>query len=113
MEHDHSHATSTIPEGTDTTKDPVCGMTVAVGPTTRHAEFEDKSFYFCSDKCQTRSKADPWFYVTGRNSERPKAAPEGVQYTCPMHPESHPRRTWRVPDLRDGSGTDAANGRAK
>jgi len=87
MDHDHQHAKSDIPEGAETAKDPVCGMTVAVGPDTRHAEFEDKTFHFCSENCQTKFEGDPWFYASGRATGRKKAAPADVQYTCPMHPE--------------------------
>ncbi|WP_145167054.1 heavy metal translocating P-type ATPase [Rhizobium sp. SJZ105] len=88
MEHDHHHhSTSDLPEGTNTAKDPVCGMTVAVEANSRHAEFQGNSFHFCSDKCQTKFKADPWFYASGKGTGHKKAAPADVQYTCPMHPE--------------------------
>ncbi|PQV57849.1 Cu+-exporting ATPase [Defluviimonas denitrificans] len=87
MEHDHHHAAPDIPAGTETAKDPVCGMTVTVKPDGRHAEFQDKTFHFCSEKCQTKFKADPWFYASGRAAGQKKAAPANVQYTCPMHPE--------------------------
>jgi Cu+-exporting ATPase len=87
MDHDHKRAKSDIPEGAETTKDPVCGMTVAIAPDTRQAEFEDQSFHFCSEKCHVKFEGDPWFYAVGRAQERKKAAPANVQYTCPMHPE--------------------------
>ncbi|MEE4346745.1 MAG: heavy metal translocating P-type ATPase [Paracoccaceae bacterium] len=87
MEHDHHHATPDIPAGTETAKDPVCGMTVAVKTDGRHAAFQGETFHFCSDKCQTKFQADPWFYASGRASGQKKAAPANVQYTCPMHPE--------------------------
>ncbi|MFD1194739.1 YHS domain-containing protein [Seohaeicola saemankumensis] len=58
MEHDH-HPARNIPEGSETSRDPVCGMTVAVTPEGRHAEFGGKTFHFCSEKCQTKFKADP------------------------------------------------------
>ncbi|WP_054006466.1 heavy metal translocating P-type ATPase [Cypionkella psychrotolerans] len=67
--------------------DPVCGMTVTLKPVTRTETFDEKSFHFCSEKCQTKFKADPWFYASGRAPGRKKAAPANVQYTCPMHPE--------------------------
>jgi len=86
MNHDQ-HAKPDIPEGAETAKDPFCGMTVAVGPDTRHAEFENKTFPFCSEKCQVKFDGDPWFYASGRATGRKKAAPANVQYTCPMHPE--------------------------
>jgi P-type Cu+ transporter len=87
MEHDHHHAAPDIPAGTKTATDPVCGMTVAVKPDGRHAEFQHETFHFCSEKCQTKFKADPWFYASGHAAGQKKAAPANVQYTCPMHPE--------------------------
>lgn len=87
MDHDHHHAAHDIPAGTETAKDPVCGMTVAIKPAGRHAEFQDEIFHFCSQKCQTTFEADPWFYASGRAAGQAKAIPASVQYTCPMHPE--------------------------
>ncbi|NDW06392.1 heavy metal translocating P-type ATPase [Jiella pacifica] len=87
MEHDHQHAAPDIPAGTETAKDPVCGMTVAVKTDGRHAAFQGETFHFCSEKCQSKFKADPWFYASGRAAGQKKAAPANVQYTCPMHPE--------------------------
>mgnify|MGYP003645503867 FL=1 len=87
MEHDHHHAAPDIPAGTATAKDPVCGMTVAIKPDGRHAAYQGETFHFCSEKCQTKFNADPWFYASGRAAGQKKAAPTNVQYTCPMHPE--------------------------
>ena len=87
MDHDHHHSALDIPAGTETAKDPVCGMTVAVKADGRRAEFGDKTFHFCSEKCQTKFKVDPWFYASGRAAGQKKAAPANTQYTCPMHPE--------------------------
>ncbi|MDN5788632.1 HAD-IC family P-type ATPase, partial [Pseudorhodobacter sp.] len=87
MDHDHHHAKSEIPAGADTAKDPVCGMTIEIGPETRRAAFQDETFHFCSEGCQTKFKADPWFYASGRAAGHKKAAPADAQYTCPMHPE--------------------------
>ncbi|MBS3978616.1 MAG: cadmium-translocating P-type ATPase [Rhodobacteraceae bacterium] len=70
-----------------TAVDPVCGMTVSLKPDTRTEPFGGKDFHFCSEKCQTRFKADPWFYASGRAAGQKKAAPANVRYTCPMHPE--------------------------
>ena len=87
MENDHHHALPDVPPGTETAKDPVCGMTVAVKPDGRHGEFDGETFHFCSEKCQAKFKADPWFYASGRAAGQKKTAPANVQYTCPMHPE--------------------------
>ena len=46
--------------------DPVCGMTVPLKPDTRTEAFEGKSFHFCSEKCQTKFRADPWFHASGK-----------------------------------------------
>ena len=59
MDHDHHPAASDITEGAETAKDPVCGMTVAVKPDTRHAVFQGEAFHFCSEKCTTKFEADP------------------------------------------------------
>ncbi|MBL4930005.1 heavy metal translocating P-type ATPase [Tabrizicola sp. KVB23] len=67
--------------------DPVCGMTVTLKPETRTETFDGSDYHFCSGKCQTKFRADPWFYASGRAAGRKKAAPANVQYTCPMHPE--------------------------
>jgi P-type Cu+ transporter len=85
LEHDH-HPASDVPAGAETTTDPVCGMVVAIVPDGRHAAFGGETFRFCSERCQTKFKADPWFYALGRAAQR-KAALANVQYTCPMHPE--------------------------
>ncbi|PKP75320.1 MAG: copper-translocating P-type ATPase [Alphaproteobacteria bacterium HGW-Alphaproteobacteria-6] len=87
MDHDHHPATTKIPAGSETAKDPVCGMTVAVRPDGRHAAFQGETFHFCSDRCRTRFQDDPWFYTSGRAATRKASAPEAALYTCPMHPE--------------------------
>ena len=89
--HDHSpaHAPSTPPEGADTLKDPVCGMTV-----TEHSphrlEHEGRPYYFCSAKCQAKFAAEPAKFlvpVVPAPAAPPVHAGAGTIYTCPMHPE--------------------------
>ncbi len=77
----------TAAPGAQTAVDPVCGMTVTLKPDTRTETFGAQDFHFCSDKCQTRFQADPWFYASGNAAKRGKVAVAGVQYTCPMHPQ--------------------------
>jgi xanthine dehydrogenase accessory factor len=43
--------------------DPVCGMTVDVGPASRTAQYEGRTYYFCSAGCQDAFGADPAAYV--------------------------------------------------
>jgi len=71
------HAESAFPAG-PTAIDPVCGMTVSLKPDTRTGSFGAETFHFCSEKCQTKFKADPWFYASGRATGRTKAAPANV-----------------------------------
>jgi P-type Cu+ transporter len=75
--------------GTNGSKDvdPVCGMTVALGPDTRTETLDGKVFHFCSEKCQATFMADPSSHASGHAERTQKAAPNTVQYTCPMHPE--------------------------
>ncbi|RBP78564.1 Cu+-exporting ATPase [Rhodobacter sp. 140A] len=93
MDHDHHHSHAAPPEGAPSAKDPVCGMTVAITPETRHEDWQGQRFHFCSDKCQTRFREDPFFYAAGRAGAAPPA-PKATQWTCPMHPQI----------LRDGPG---------
>ncbi len=43
---------------TETTKDPICGMTVDEA-TALHAERDGKTFYFCSDHCRQKFLSTP------------------------------------------------------
>ena len=74
-------------DGAATDIDPVCGMTVTLKSDTRTEAFEGKNFHFCSEKCQTKFKADPWFYASGKVPAKGHAAVAAAQYTCPMHPQ--------------------------
>ncbi|WP_281969019.1 heavy metal translocating P-type ATPase [Roseovarius nanhaiticus] len=88
--HAHHHGDSArddIPEGAETAKDPVCGMTIEVTEETRHEDFGSERFHFCSEGCQATFQSDPWFYASGRSLDAAVAAAPGTQYTCPMHPE--------------------------
>ncbi|WP_138933059.1 heavy metal translocating P-type ATPase [Roseovarius arcticus] len=87
MEHDHHDAKSTNPDGVESAKDPVCGMAVAMKPESRHVEGGGETYWFCSEKCETKFNADPFYYVSGNAADRGDSAPAGTQYTCPMHPE--------------------------
>ncbi|HKP96951.1 MAG TPA: heavy metal translocating P-type ATPase [Fibrobacteria bacterium] len=74
-----------------TAKDPFCGMTVQLGKGTAQAEYEGKTWYFCSGHCQAKFTAAPEKYVPHQNEKNSQAIhpAEGLSptYTCPMHPE--------------------------
>ncbi len=92
-----------LPHGT-IERDPVCGMNVD----TRTARFThqagDATYYFCSEHCLDKFRADPDAYLNPGNEDAavrhpasgalPEAA-EGTIWTCPMHPQVR----------RDGPGT--------
>ena len=79
----------TIPKerSSDQAKDPVCGMSVTMSAEARQADYDGETFYFCSDNCQTKFKADPIYYATGKATDRTMTPQADAQYTCPMHPE--------------------------
>jgi Cu+-exporting ATPase len=86
-EHEQIQDDQGKPSQGSTEIDPVCGMTVALSPDTPTETVDGKTLHFCSEKCQDKYKADPWFYESGRATESTKTAPANVQYTCPMHPQ--------------------------
>ena len=71
----------------DQVKDPVCGMSVDPAKTAHHAEHAGKPHHFCSAGCRAKFIADPDRYLGAPAASAASAAPEGVIWTCPMHPE--------------------------
>ena len=70
--------------------DPVCGMTIDPATAAGHAEYQGKTYNFCSPSCLTKFKADPARYVMATKAPEPPPAPkegERVEYICPMDPE--------------------------
>ena len=84
--------------------DPVCGMTVS-GDTPLHADYSQKTFFFCSEHCLHRFQEQPEAYLgEAFSADAPHHASAGPAstencsacagtaavepvYTCPMHPE--------------------------
>jgi P-type Cu+ transporter len=68
--------------------DPVCGMTVAPETAAGKYEHAGEIFYFCSVGCLNKFRQNPQAFLEEKKEEkRETAADEGVEYTCPMHPE--------------------------
>lgn len=79
-DHGHDHDASPAPAAGQAIIDPVCGMQVPVTAGARTRQYGDQTFYFCSDGCQSRFDADPWFYARARRrrrKSRPRQAPNG------------------------------------
>ncbi len=85
--HDHKHEGTAKEAGCDMATDPVCGMQVRVKVGARSEQYDGESYYFCSDGCQEKFKADPYFYVSGNAKKAHQQSKPGAQWTCPMHPE--------------------------
>ncbi len=79
---------SAAPMTTETSLDPVCGMTVNPATTPHHAEHRGTAYHFCGASCRTKFIAAPLKYL---DADAIKAAadamPKDAEYTCPMHPE--------------------------
>jgi len=77
-------------------KDPVCGMMVDPQKAAGKAVHDGKTYYFCSPRCAERFANDAEKFLSspdtaGMEGPAPKisaaAQPEGILYTCPMHPQ--------------------------
>jgi Cu+-exporting ATPase len=99
--HCHAHATH---DGNVAAQaiDPVCGMRVATRSAC-HADHAGARYWFCCDGCRDTFRADPDKYLAKAGSShgahghahrgqgpaqaKPRKAPAGAIYICPMHPE--------------------------
>ena len=80
--HDHAaHAAAS-----QTTKDPVCGMSVDPHTAKHRHTHEGHPYYFCSGRCREKFMAEPAKYLMPE-TKTAAAVPAGTIYTCPMHPE--------------------------
>jgi len=87
--HDHSkcaHSGEGLTSQAKTATDPVCGMSIDPETTPHVATHDGTHHYFCSASCLAKFEADPARYV-GDAPRRSEPTPEGVIWTCPMHPE--------------------------
>ncbi|MBX3277510.1 MAG: heavy metal translocating P-type ATPase [Acidobacteria bacterium] len=93
--------------------DPVCAMTVDTESAAARSDYKGKTYYFCHPNCARRFEADPESFLGQPRTQRPSmnapagmpvvqmssrkqlpvmSAPapantQGIEYTCPMHPE--------------------------
>src|ERR1700754_4131752 len=66
------------------TVDPVCGMTVTPETAAGSFEYKGHTYYFCAVSCLNKFKQTPEDFLFPKTEKSQK---EGVEYTCPMHPE--------------------------
>src|SRR5438552_10235561 len=109
----HEPMSGTMQPRPNTVLDPVCGMYVDPAEARGSAEYQGKSYYFCSPRCEQRFKAEPEKYLAPKppsgglvqlggiapakpqpsSSVPPPPLPlqpeqKGtVTYVCPMDPE--------------------------
>ncbi|MEO8052052.1 MAG: heavy metal translocating P-type ATPase [Acidobacteriota bacterium] len=86
--------------------DPVCGMSVAPESAAGSLEHAGQTYYFCSQRCLEKFKADPSKYIKpaqAASDQEQRASADGstgvpgpptgappasrTEYVCPMHPE--------------------------
>jgi len=62
-------------------------MSVDPHTTPHSADNNGRTYYFCSEGCQTKFLAEPGRYLESAAAAEAGPVPEGTIYTCPMHPE--------------------------
>ena len=67
--------------------DPVCGMTVDPADAVGHVDHGDHTYYFCSQSCLDRFRANPREFIGQAAKPAGRAAADAGEYTCPMHPQ--------------------------
>jgi Cu+-exporting ATPase len=94
-QHRHHHGGANHSHGS-VEKDPVCGMLVDIATAKFWYRLDDSTYYFCSQGCLNKFKADPDRYLNPAEeapavqhpaTRAPSEAAEGTIWTCPMHPQ--------------------------
>ncbi len=67
-----------------TSMDPVCGMRVDPQKAAGELEYRGQRYWFCGQSCLRKFEADPQRYLA---PPEPQPVADGVDHTCPMHPE--------------------------
>jgi Cu+-exporting ATPase len=95
----HPHVAD-LQQNESTVTDPVCGMAVKPSTAAGKHEYDERTYYFCSQHCLTKFKEDPEKFLKAQAHEHPghahdhaHANPERTDraehdtYVCPMDPE--------------------------
>lgn len=95
LEHRQGHGVGGAPHGT-TVHDPVCGMEVDTRTVAHRLQLGEATYYFCSERCLGRFKANPDHYLNPPDQDPAVQEPalgalpepaQGTIWTCPMHPQ--------------------------
>jgi len=72
-------------------KDPVCGIKVDPAKAAESVEHNETMFYFCSQGCASKFRANPRKYLHPQTAAMPKPKPKDkekqMEYVCPMNPD--------------------------
>ena len=89
--HDHAAHASPQEEASGKVhrvKDPVCGMDVDPHTSKHRLELAGQTWHFCSAGCKAKFEVAPARFLSAASTAAPATpTPEGMVYTCPMHPE--------------------------
>ncbi len=69
--HDSVVNTTVIEDNSERVVDPVCGMKILPGKAVGLQEYEGQTYYFCSESCVRKFKADPAHYATPKSAVDP------------------------------------------
>ena len=78
---------------TTRTTDPVCGMSVDPAAAAGHADFNGKTYYFCSPSCQRKFEENPAQYVDGEQRANVHSGHEGLSQKSATDGSHHTRST--------------------
>lgn len=86
----HGHSTGApapIVSCDETSRDPVCGMTVDPSTAKHRTLFKGAYYLFCSANCKAKFESDPARYTTSQAAPPNGPVADSTIYTCPMHPQ--------------------------
>ena len=69
--HDSVVNTAVVKDNSERVVDPVCGMKILPGKAVGSQEYEGRSYYFCSQSCVQKFKADPVQYAIPKSAVDP------------------------------------------
>ena len=76
-------------EGSGVAVDPVCGMQVKTSNAAATFTFEDTTYYFCAERCQSRFAQSPKKFLEMDSSERSMGDPEPAPIQLGKKPTDH------------------------